>query len=437
MINANRSKKIFLLFIMLLLGFILFLSVMFFNALKHRKIPSLYTSDSTKAQRGSIISADGFEIATTQKLYKAMVNTRNIDPKKRELFIELFSIYSGMDQKSIRKRLKGANGTVVLSYQIGPKTAQYLKTLAYELLQYKVFVEYESKSGERIFQGLSILESGETREYPYGKLLTPLIGYPHKVEDEGYTRVHGVKGIEKQFDFQLNAQQNGEQIAPRDVNNYMIFNKKSFTKVPIPGYDIKLNIPVTLQIRIERILDEMQKKLKAKEIMAVVMEARSGKIMALASSNRFYPKAIRRSDYPSLNTNAIEYSFEPGSVVKPLTFALLLDHKKINRFELVNGHNGRFKIHNKTITDEHKMDWMGAEDVIIHSSNIGIAQLAQKLSGIDLYDGYQKFGLTRKSGVDLPYERSGTMPTTHQFNHEFWKATTSYGYGVQVNLMQL
>jgi cell division protein FtsI (penicillin-binding protein 3) len=437
MINPNRSKKILLLFVMLLFGFVLFLSVMFLNAFKHRHLPSLYTSDTNKAERGSIISADGFEIATTQKLYKAMVNTRNIDPKKKELFIELFSIYSGMDQKSIKNRLQSADGTVVLSYEISPKTAQYLKTLAYELLQYKVFIEYESKSGERIFQGLSILESGETREYPYGKLLTPLIGYPHKVEDEGYTRVHGVKGIEKQFDSELDAQQDGEQMAPRDVNNYMIFNKKSFTKVPVAGYDVRLNIPVTLQIRIERIAERMKQKLKAKEVMAVVMESRSGKIVALASSNRFYPKAIRRSDYASLNTNAIEYSFEPGSVIKPITFALLLDLKKINPFELVNGHNGRFKIYNKTITDEHKMDWMGAEDVIVHSSNIGIAQLAQKLSGLDFYDGFKKFGLTQKSGLDLPYEKPGTMPALRQFKHEFWKATTAYGYGIQANLMQL
>ncbi len=437
MVNSNRSKKILLLFLLLLLGIALFLIVMLINALKTRDIPSLYTSDTTQAERGSIISADGFQIATTQKLYKAMVNTKNIDPKKKELFIELFSIYSGVDQETIRKRINAHQGTVVLSYQIGPKTAQYLKSLAYELLQYKVFQEYETPSGKRIFQGLSIIESGETREYPYGKLLTPLIGYPHKVEDDGYTRVHGVKGIEKHYDDKLDSQQNGKQLGPRDVNNYMIFNKKSFTQSPIAGFDIVLNIPVTLQIKIERIVDAMKKELRAQEVMVVLMEASSGKILSLASSNRFYPKSIRRSDYPSLNTDAIEYSFEPGSVIKPITFALLLDHKRINPYELVNGYNGRYKIDKKVITDEHKMDWMGAEDVIVFSSNVGIAQLAQRLDGIDFTDGFKKFGLTQRSGVDLPYEKAGTMPTTLQLNYDIWKATASYGYGIQTNLMQL
>ncbi|MEA1919383.1 MAG: penicillin-binding protein 2, partial [Campylobacterota bacterium] len=437
MINKNRSKKILFLFIILILGFGVFLSVMFMNAFKSRKSPSLYTSESTRAQRGSIISADGFHIATTQKLYKAMVNTKNIDPEKKELFIELFSIYSGLPQDKIRKKISARRGTVVLSYSIGPKVAQYLKSLAFELLKYKVFVEYEGRHGERILQGLSIIESGETREYPYGKLLTPLIGYPHKIEDDGYTRVYGVKGIEKRFDDELDAQKNGKQFALRDVNSYMILNKQSYTQSPIHGFDIKLNIPVTLQIKIEEIVEHYKKELRANEVFITLMESKTGKIISLASSNRFYPKAIQRSDYPSLNTSAIEYSFESGSVIKPITFALLLDKKLINPYDLVNGHNGRFKVGKKTITDEHKFDWMGAEDVIVYSSNVGIAQLAQKLSGIDFYDGFNKFGLTQLSGVDLPYERKGHMPNIRQLNHDIYKATTGYGYGILSNLMQL
>jgi cell division protein FtsI (penicillin-binding protein 3) len=437
MINTNRSKKILFLFILLIFGFLIFLSMMFMNAFKDRHSPAIFTSSSTKAQRGSIISADGFHLATTKKLYKAMLNTKNINPERKELFIELFSIYTGISQKKIRKKINSKRGTVVLSYQIGPKVAQYLKSLAFELLKLKVFIEYEGRHGERVFQGLSILESGETREYPYGKVMTPLIGYPRKIEDDGYTRVYGVKGIEKRFEDELSAQRDGKQVAMRDVNGYMILNKKSFTQDAINGYDIKLNIPVTLQIKIEKILEKYKKELKAKEIFIVLMESNTGKIISLASSNRFYPKSIKKSDYPSLNTSAIEYSFEPGSVIKPITFSLLLDKKLINPYDLVNGHNGRFKIGRKVITDEHKFDWLGAEDVIVYSSNVGIAQLAQKLSGSDFYNGFKSFGLTELSGVDLPYERRGNMPNIRQLNHEIYKATTGYGYGIRVNLMQL
>ncbi len=437
MIYKYRSKKILSLFIILLLGIALFLSVMFINAFKNRKSPSLYTSESTKAQRGSIISADGFHIATTKKLYKAMVNTKNIDPQKEELFIELFSIYSGIKQNIIRKKIHSKHGTVVLSYEINPKTAQYLKSLAFELLKFKVFVEYEGRNGERILQGLSIIESGETREYPYGKLLTPLIGYPRKAEDDGYTYAYGIKGIEKSYDEELSAQQNGKQFAMRDVNSYMILNRRSYTKQAINGYDIKLNIPVTLQIKIEKIVKQYKKELNADEVFIVLLESKTGKVISLASSNRFYPKSIHKRDYPSLNTSAIEYSFEPGSVIKPITFSLLLDKKLINPYDLVNGHNGRFKIDKKVITDEHRFDWLGAEDVIVYSSNVGMAQLSQKLSGVDFYEGFHKFGFTKSSGIDLPYEHKGNMPNIRQLNYAIYKATTGYGYGIRVNLMQL
>ena len=437
MTSSNKAPKIILLFLLLLVGFLIFLSVMLMTAVKPRSLPSIYTSDTSRAQRGNIISADGFHIASTQKLYKAVVNTRNIDPGKRELFIKLFSIYSGVDAKEIAQKLRSRNGSVVLSYNISPKRAQYLKSLAFELRRLNVFTEYTLPDGRAILHGLNIVESGETREYPYGKLLTPVIGYPRKVEDQGYTKNRGVKGVEKQFNDSLAARQDEEQRARRDVNNYMILNKESITKPGLDGYDVHLTIPVTLQIRVERILDRLKGELEADEILAVIMESESGKIRTLASSNRFLPKDIRRSDYPSLNINAIEYSFEPGSVIKALTFALLLEHNKVNPFDLVNGHNGRFKIGRKIITDEHKFDWLSAENVIVHSSNVGIAQLIQKLDAVAYYQGLLDFGFTRSSGIDLPYEQKGSIPSLRQLESEIYKATTSYGYGMRVNLIQL
>ena len=411
---------------------------MLLNVLKPRHMPSLYTKESDRASRGSIISADGFHLATTKKLYKAMVDTRYIDPQKKELFIQLFSIYSGIDTKTIQKKLNKRRGVVVLSYKVSQIQAQYLKKLAYELRRFKVFMELKNpKTGYRSIHGLSIIESGESRKYPYGKLLTPILGYPHKIEEDGYTSVQGVKGLEKRFENELSPRQNGSSRGKRDVNGYIILNKESFTKTKIDGLNIKLTIPISLQIKIERMLDEEKKRLDAKHIMIAIMNAKTGEILSMASSNRFYPKHIKKSDYPSLNSWMIEYSFEPGSVIKPITFSLLLDRKLINPYDLVNGHNGRFKIGRKVITDEHKMDWLSAEDVIVYSSNIGIAQLAQKLQGYDFHNGLRKFGFSQKSTPDLIYEKAGSIPSPKRLNNEIYKATCSYGYGMKANLMQL
>jgi cell division protein FtsI (penicillin-binding protein 3) len=435
--HTNKSKKILALFVTLLFGFLIFLSVMLYTALHERDIPSIYSEVNSQAQRGTIISADGFHIATTQKLYKAVVNTRSIDPQKEELFIQLFSIYSGIDAHEVRERIHTRKGSVTLSYNIGPKEAMYLKTLNFELRKLKVFIEYELPDGQRILQGLNILESGEAREYPYDDLLTPLIGYPRKMEENGYTRTYGIKGLEKYFDQELNPQQNRSQKAMRDVAGYLILNKQSSIKEQIDGFNIKLNIPISLQARAEAITDRIKEQLRADEIIVTVMESKTGKVLTLASSNRFHPSHIRKVDYPSLNTNAIEYSYEPGSVIKPIIFALLLDRDLINPYDMVNGHNGRYTMGRKTIVDEHAFSLISAEDVIVHSSNIGIAQLAQKLNGSEFTEGLSRFGFTHFSGTDLPYEKRGSIPSSGQLNNYLYKAITSYGYGMRANAMQI
>ncbi|HEX5711170.1 MAG TPA: penicillin-binding protein 2 [Sulfuricurvum sp.] len=435
--HSNKSKKILALFVVLLFGFVIFLAVMFYTAVHERDIPSIYSEENAKAQRGTIISADGFHIATTQKLYKAVVNTRNIDKEKEELFVQLFSIYSGIKADEIRQRIHTRRGSVTLSYHIGPKEAMYLKTLSFELRKMGVFIEYELPNGQRVLQGLNIIESGEAREYPYQDLLTPLIGYPRKMEEDGYTRIYGIKGLEKYFDQELNPQQNKTQRAMRDVNGYLILNKQSSIKPQINGFGLKLNIPITLQARAEAITSRIKEELQADEIIATVMEAKSGKIVTLASSNRFDPSHIRKTDYPSLNTNAIEYSYEPGSVIKPIIFALLLDRHLINPYDMVNGHNGRYTMGRKTIVDEHAFSMISAEDVIVHSSNIGIAQLAQKLNGSEFTEGLSRFGFTHFSGADLPYEKRGSIPSSGQLNNYLYKAITAYGYGMRANAMQI
>ena len=411
---------------------------MLVTVLKSRNMPSLYAVESSKASRGTIISADGFHLATTKKLYKAVVDTRYIDPQKRELFIKLFNIYSGISIKEIKKRLSKRKGVVVLSYNIQEIQAHYLKKLAHELRRFKVFLSLKNpKTGLRSVHGLSVIESGESREYPYGNLLTPILGYPHKLEKDGFTFVKGVKGLEKRWDDELSPRQDGYSRGKRDVNSYIILNKESFTKPKINGLNIKLTIPVAFQIKIEKMLDKMKKELRAKEVMIAIMDSHTGRILAMASSNRYLPKAIKRSDYPSLNSNMIEYSFEPGSVLKPITFALLLEHKLINPYDLVNGHNGRYRMGRKVITDEHRFDWLSAENVIVYSSNIGIAQLAQKLSGYEFNTGLKAFEFGKKSTPDLIYERTGYIPTPKRLENEIYKATCAYGYGIRVNLMQL
>jgi cell division protein FtsI (penicillin-binding protein 3) len=436
--SDQRKIKILFLFVVVFLSFIIFLGTLFYWAQIDRRLPRLTHKEIDYAGRGSIISSDGFKVATSKKLYKVSVDTRNIDPDKFELFVKLYTLYSGDDVKEVIKSLKSYNGNVVLSYKIDAKKAKYLKSLARKLYRLGVFRTYEDpKTNIAFIHGLSVSESGEDRIYPALNTLTPVIGYVKKIEKDGITKVMGVKGLERYYEDKLVSIQDAVTVGPRDISNAIILNRDSVSSRRLDGYDVHLTISLKLQKVIEKLLDTYKHNLEAKEIIVAVMHSKSGAILALASSNRYNPDFIKRSDYPSLNVHAVEEAYEPGSVMKAITFALLLKEQKVNPFDLVRIYGGKYRLGRNIIRDTHEYDWLSAEDVIVHSSNVGIAQLAQKLDAIEFYQGLKDFGFTKKTNIDLPYESAGMIPPLYKFKSEVYKGTVGYGYGLETTFMQI
>ncbi len=434
--EENKKIKISLIFVIIVLLFIILIVSIVNISLGKTKIPKLIASEDDRALKGSIISSDGFTISRSKKLYKATVDTRNIDPDKKELFIKIFSIYSGIDIQTIKKRVNSHFGYVVLTYNLDSKSAKYVKQLIYKLYRYRVFKPYVNEHGVSFFHGLNVVESGENREFPLQDTLTPIIGYIKKVEVQRYTDTIGVYGLEMFYKDSLIGSQNAKIKGRRDVLSTIILDKDSEIKHRIDGYNIITSISIKLQKSIEQILDQYKKELKAQEIIAAVMDSKSGNIIAIASTNRFNPNRIKTNK--NLSSSAIKYTFEPGSVMKPITLALLLKSKKVTDInEIINTHNGKYKIGNKIITDEHPYEYLSVEDIIVKSSNIGIAKLAQRLDVISFYQGLRDFGFSKKSGIDLPYELRGSIPNIHKLKSQIFKATTSYGYGIRANFFQL
>ena len=435
--TSGKTLKIASLFLLFIFGLLIFLGAIFKIVVDDRKLPKLVISEKNRAIRGSIVSKDGYQLAYSNKLYKVGVDTRCIDPAKKELFINLVSIYSDVPKKVIRKKLR-TKGYVVLSYNIDTKRAYQLKLLSRKLYRMDMFVPYR-KGDSFTIRGLEVIESGETRRYPYKDTLEPVLGYVRKYDKKGYTVVDSfeTKGLERYYRKYLLAKQDGLIKGKRDIGNNIILNKEAVIKKRIDGYNVHLNVDMLLQKSIENIIDNHKSDLDAKEIIAAVMESSTGRIIAIASTNRYNPKKKRKKDIPNLSAKVVEYSFEPGSVMKPVTFALLLEHRLVNPYEVVRGYNGRYKLGRKIITDEHKEAWLSAENVIVHSSNIGIAQLAQRLKYDQFYHGLKKFGFAQKTGIDLPNEHVGSLIPIYKFKSEIYKATVGYGYGMRATFMQL
>ncbi len=459
--NISKTKKIALLFLFLSLLLIVLIFSVYNSATKERRLPSLETTKKELAVRGNILSNDNFKISSSTKAFKATIDTRFLDINKKELFIELFSIYSNIPANKIAKKindsLKKKKGPIVLSYAIDSKTAKNLKELNYKLRKLKVFKALNI-GGSRILTALDVVESGEKRIYSYEDSLTPTIGYVTKYESENEkTRVNGIKGLEKSYNQVLNDFEDGVLKGDRDVLSYISFNKDSTIKNKENGTSLVLNIPLKLQKNIEMQLDFYKEKFKADEIIVSVMESSTGKILTLATSNRFNPEKILQKDIPNLNVKAIEYQFEPGSIIKPIAISLVMDKQRIKENELFFAHNegklgpkgypkGGYKLGRFTIKDDHQFEkhYLTLEDVVIFSSNIGTLQLAQRLSGQEFSDGYNKFGFTRKTGIDLSPEAVGYIPEVYRLSagekqnkDNVFKATVSYGQGMTATFMQI
>ena len=435
--DAKKIKILFLFFIVLL-GFLIFFGTIFYWATLDRRLPRLEHKEVNHALRGNIISSDGFKIATSHKLYKAVIDVRNIDPAKIDLFVKLYSLYSGEDPKKIEALINSNKASTVLSYRIDSKSAKYLQELSRKLYKLGVFRSYEDpKTGVAYLRGLSVLESGEDRLYPVNDIATPIVGYVKKTEQDNVTRSTGVKGIERAYEDKLSSTQDSLMEGSRDISNAIILDGNSVSSRRYDGYDVHLTLSLKMQKIIESLLDKHEKALDAKEIIVGVINSETGDFITLATSNRFNPDSIEKKDYGSLNISAVEYIYEPGSVMKPITLALLLKANKVNPYDVINLYGGSYKLGTKIIKDTHKDDRLSVEDVIVHSSNVGTAQIAQKLDAVEFHQGLKDFGFSLRTGVDLPFEHPGLIPAQNRFNSPIYKATVGYGYGMNATFMQV
>jgi cell division protein FtsI (penicillin-binding protein 3) len=453
-----RVRKTFSVILLILFAFSLLVFSLTNTATSERDLPSLLTVKKELAVRGNIYSADNFKIGTSRKIFSASIDTRSLDKNKIDLFATLFSIYSNMDKQEILKKIKSKKGFLILSRTIDQRSAKNLKSLGFKLLQLDVFQKIKIRGNEYLY-GLDIYETGEDRIYPYNDALTPVIGFMKKDnKTTGKQRVNGVNGLEKQFNSYLNNMQDGILKGEKDILSYIIFNKDSQIIKREDGQDIQLTIPLKLQRNIELMVDRYKEKLEAKEIIVSVMESQTGKIIALASSNRYDPTSIQQDQIEYLRVNAIEYNFEPGSVIKPIALALALDINKVNETELFNAHNkgkvnkkgeyprGRYKIGRFTIGDDHQFTkrYITLKDIFIYSSNIGTLMVANRLTAEEFYNGYLSFGLSQKTGIDLPHEATGVIHKLYQYKagedegkDNIFKATDSYGQGITTTFMQV
>lgn len=439
----QRKYKITGLFLILTVTILIFLFSVLKTISSDRDMPSHNSTIHDRSFRGSIISADNYTLSASEKTYVASIRGASIIPEKKEVFIKLFSIYSGIPAEEVRKEFKNRKGQeikgyIALSRTINSRHAMQLKALAYKLRELDVFQSIKLKSGVEVLYGLDIIENGESRRFPLKDVLSPVLGYVGKKMEDDYRRPAGKKGLERNYEKYITSKKDGYFKGKRDVNSRVIHDKNSIKKLRVDGLDLHLNIPLALQRRVEMMLDSMKEKLDADEIIVGVMESDSGKVLSLASSERYDPSHITQKDIAALNPKFSEYPYEAGSVMKPLSISIAMEHGLVTPDKWFNTFNGKLQIGKRHwISDDEKFPALTVTDIIVHSSNVGTSQIAWKLTGQEFREGLLKFGVAKPSGLDLSRDLPGQLKKVRKLDHKLHKASTSYGYGMLITFAQL
>jgi len=439
----QRKNKISALFLFLVFLMFIFLFSVLKTISSDRRIPSDNTTIHDRSFRGAIISQDGYTLSSSQKTYQAVIRGASIVPEKKALFVKLFSIYSGIPEEMILQKFKNRKGqditgNIVLSNSIDARSAMQLKALSYKLRKLDVFRSVKTRSGIEVVFGLDIIENGESRRFPLKDVLSPILGYVGDKSDGRYTRPEGRKGLERSYEKHITSKKNGYFRGKRDVIGTVIHDKNSIKLQRVDGLDLHLNIPLALQRRVEMMLDQMRESIDADEIVAGVMESKTGKVLSLASSLRYDPSNIQQKDIAALVAKSTEYPYEAGSVLKPLTIAIALDKKRITPNTWFNTGYKKFDITGgQSVSDDDYFDSLPVTDIIVHSSNIGTSQIVWKLTGKEFREGLLKFGLAQKTGIDLSRDLPGFLKPVRILEHKMHRANSSFGYGMMVTHAQL
>jgi len=439
----QRKYKISGLFILLSIIILVFLLSVLKTITSERRIPSHNSTLHDRSYRGDIISADDYTLSASQKTYQAVIRGASIVPEKKEVFIKLFSIYSGIPTEKIRQKFKNKKGkeiqgNIVLSRTIDGRHAMQLRSLAYKLRKLDVFRSIKTRSGIEVVYGLDIIENGESRRFPLHDVLSPVLGYVGKKEENNYIRPRGKKGLERNYEKYISSKKDGSFKGKRDVSSRIIHDKNSIEKERVDGLDLHLNIPLALQRRIEMMLDSMKTNLDADEIIVGVMESNTGKVLSMASSERYDPSHIVQKDIPALNPKFSEYPYEAGSVLKPLSISIAMDKGLVTPDKWLDTFGGYLKIGKRhKISDDDKFDSLTVTDIVVHSSNVGTSLISWMLTGQEFREGLLKFGVAKPSGIDLSRDLPGSLKKVNLLNNQLHRANTSYGYGMTITFAQL
>ena len=357
------------------------------------------------AHRGMITDRNGEPLAVSTPVESVWASPSDVEANRQQ--VKKLAQILGMDTSELKGRLfDTSRDFVYLKRQLPPDQVE--KVVGLNIPGIMLQREYR-------------------RYYPAGEEAAQTLGFTGQDDN-------GQEGLELALQEQL-AGKPGSQRVIKDRRGHIVEDAGSL-HVSKPGSDIVLSLDSNVQHLAYRELEHAVRQHKAKSGAVVVLDARSGEVLALANYPGYNPNSRNNASNKSMRNRAITDLFEPGSTMKPFAVATAIETGKVRPNTLINTENGVFTVSNKKIHDQHPAAMMTVSQIIQRSSNVGAAKVALSLKSGVLWQGLSESGFGVQTGSNFPGEASGKLRDPKTWR-PVEQATISYGHGISVSLLQL
>jgi cell division protein FtsI (penicillin-binding protein 3) len=354
------------------------------------------------ASRGRILDRNGQILAASVAAPTVAVDPRHFkaDATQRRALAELL----GLRLREMEQRIAKANAYVVLRRQVEDVTARRIAALGIKGLQF---------------------EPGYRRHYPEGEAAAHVVGFTDTAD-------RGQEGVELSMQSQLQGHAGSRNVVKNRIGE--IVEEFGEPVAPREGRDVTLTIDSRLQaLAYQRVRDAVREH-RAKGGSAVVLDAQSGEILALANYPSFDPSDRSRMKRDRLVNIAANTVLEPGSTVKPFIAAYAIEHGFVRPDTWLD--TKPLRVGRLTVRDIHPHPSLTVAQVIQKSSNPGTVRLSMRIEPQAMWEMYTGLGLGQKPRIGIPGAATGRLRPWARWK-PVEKATMAYGYGLNASLLQL
>jgi cell division protein FtsI (penicillin-binding protein 3) len=357
------------------------------------------------AHRGMITDRYGEPLAISTPVESIWISPQDVEATPQQIK-ELAQIV-GMNAAEVKSRLfDTSHDFVYLKRQIPPEQAEKV-----------VKLEIPGVSSRREYR----------RYYPGEDMTAHLLGFTD-VDDKGQ------EGMELALQDKLGGKAGSERVI-KDRRGHTVEDVASLS-APKPGADMALSLDGKLQYIAYREIKQAVAQHNAKAGSVVVLDAKTGEVLALANWPSYNPNNRAKVDLKAMRNHAVTDLFEPGSIMKPFTVSTALEAGKITPQSVINTENGVFSVGGRKIHDTHPEPSLTVPRIIQLSSNVGAAKIALSMTPETFWRGLSDVGFGAQTGSAFPGEATGILR-----NYKKWQpieqANMAFGNGISVNLLQM